>query len=136
MDKSTAEEFQRKGLPVWLLGVWSAMPVKARIVKICDDESSGMYAEVDFICDRKLVNSGNQDVCIGDMFASKEDLIAAMFEDMLKKTVEIEAAIQTKDDCIQFMFMHTVSCAGEYTDWTARRAIQKIAKERWDLDLM
>lgn len=59
-----------------------------------------MYAEVDFICDRKPVNSGNQDVCIGDMFASKEDLIAAMFEDMLKKTGEIEAAIQTKDDCI------------------------------------
>lgn len=29
MDKSTAEEFQRKGLSVWLLGVWSAMPVKA-----------------------------------------------------------------------------------------------------------
>lgn len=128
MDKNTAEEFQRENRPSWFLGLWSVMLVEARIVRICGDGSAGWHAEVDF-------SFGTAYVCLDDIFESKDCLIAAMYEDIQKKTAEIEAVIQTKDDCIRFMFSHPVSSAAEYTDRTARRAIQKIARKRWNLEL-
>lgn len=136
MDKGTVEKFQNENRPVWFLGIWSAMPIEGKIAGICEDDSTGGgYAKVNFVRDDECRAFGSADVCIDDIFESKDSLVAAMFEDMQKKTAEIEAAIQTKDDCIQFMFSHTVSGAAEYTDWTARRAIQKIAKKRWGLEL-
>ena len=78
---------------------------------------------------------GSHSVHFDDLYPSKGDLLKAMFDEAMKKTAEIKASIQSKDDCIRYMFNHTISCAEEYTDWTARRAIQQIAKERWGLDL-
>lgn len=134
MEKSTAEKFKRENRPVWVLGIWSAMPVKARIVKICGDGSAGEYAKVAFIRDGESEASGSEDVCIGDMYESKEDMIRAMYETVHQKTAEIKASVQTKEDCIRFLFQHNVSGAEE-PDWTARRAIQEIARERWGMDL-
>lgn len=134
MDKSTAEKFQIENRPVWFLGPRTAMPIKGRIVKICMDESDGEYAKVDYIYDDSVV-FGSEKVRFDCLHESKDDFVAAACKAILDRTAEIKAAVQTKDDCIRFMFLHTVSCAGEYTDWVARRAIQKIAKRRWGLDL-
>lgn len=98
MDKNTAEEFQRENRPAWFLGLWSAMPVEARIVRICGDGSAGWHAEVDF-------SFGTAYVCLDDIFESKDCLIAAMYEDIQKKTAEIEAVIQTKDDLTADFFI-------------------------------
>lgn len=135
MDKSTVEKFQREDRPVWFLGRWSEMPVKAKISRICNDERAGEYAKVDCIHDDVCHAVGSRGVYFDDLYSSKEDLMKAMFDEAMRKTAEIKASIQTKDDCIRFMFSHTVSCAEEYTDWTARRAVQQIAKERWGLEL-
>lgn len=131
LDRSTAEKYRMDNRPVWILGMRTAMPLKVRIHRICEDD----HAIVDFINDGENGAFRTKDACIDDMYESKEDLIAAMFEDIQKKTAEIKAAIQTKDDCIRFMFSHSVSGCAEFTDWTARRAIQKIAMERWGLEL-
>lgn len=135
MDKKTVQQFIKEDRPVWFLGTWSVMPIKARITKLCSDERAGDYAEVDYIHDDECDACGSSGVLFDDLYPSKEDLIAAMYKASQEKIAEIKASIRTKEDCIAFMFHHTVSCAEEYTDWTARKAIQEIAKERWNLDL-
>lgn len=135
MDKSTVEKFQKENRPVWVLGRHTAMPIKARIVKICEDDSTGEYAKLEYICDDECAVLKSADVSYESIYESKDDLVADLCKEALKETAEIKAAVQTKDDCIRFMFNHTVSYAGEYTNLIARRAIQNIAKERWNLDL-
>lgn len=134
MDKCTVEKFQNEKRPVWFLGPCTAMPLKGRIVKICGDDSTGEYAKIDYIYDDSVV-FGSDKVRLDYLYESKDDIVAATCKAVLDKTAEIKAAIQTKDDCIRFMFSHTVADTVEYTDWVARRAIQKIAKKRWGLDL-
>lgn len=134
MDKDTAEKFKEDGRPVWFYGRRTYMPIKARIVKLCEDSSSGEYAKVDYIYDDTAVY-GSEKVPLGFLHESKEELTAYVHKAVLEEIAEVKAAVQTKDDCIQFMFLHTVSCVGEYTDWTARYAIQQIAKNKWGLDL-
>lgn len=135
MDKSTVEKFKKEERPVWFLGRRTAMPIKSKIVSICDDDSTGEYAKLEYICDDECVVLKSADVSFGGMYESKEDLVADLCKEALKETAEIKSAVQTKDDCIRFMFNHTVSCAGEYTNLIARRAIQNIAKKRWGIDL-
>ena len=134
MDKDTAEKFKEDGRPVWFYGRRTYMPIKARIVKLCEDSSGGEYAKVDYIYDDTAVY-GSEKVPLGFLHESKEELTAYVHKAVLEEIAEVKAAVQTKDDCIQFMFLHTVSCAGEYTDWTARYAVQQIAKNKWGLDL-
>ena len=134
MDKDTAEKFKEDGRPVWFYGRRTYMPIKARIVKLCEDSSSGEYAKVDYIYDDTAVY-GSEKVPLGFLHESKEELTAYVHKAVLEEIAEVKAAVQTKDDCIQFMFLYTVSCAGEYTDWTARYAVQQIAKNKWGLDL-
>lgn len=134
MDKSTVEKFQKENCPVWFFGRRTHMPIKARIVKICGDSSKGEYAKVDYIYD-DTAGFGSEKVPFDFLYESKEELIAGICNEILEEREEIKAAVQTKDDCIRFMFLHTVSCAGEYTDWTARCTIQQIAKNKWGLDL-
>ena len=134
MDKSTVEKFQNENRPVRFLGPRTAMPIKGRIVKICKDNSIGEYAKIDYIYDDSVV-FGSDEVRFEYLYESKDDLVAASCRAVLDRTAEIKAAVQTKDDCIRFMFSHAVADTAEYTDWVARHAIQKIAKKRWGLDL-
>ena len=133
MDKSTVKKFQRENRPVWFFGRRTYMPIKARIVKICED-SSREYAKVDYIYD-DTSGCGSDKIPLDFLYESREELIAGICNEILEEREEIKAAVQTKDDCIRFMFLHTVSCAGEHTDWTARCTIQKIAKNKWGIDL-
>lgn len=134
MDKGIVEKFQKENRPVWFLGPRTVMPVTGRIVKICEDDIIGEYEKIDYIYDDSVF-FGSEVVRFDCLYESKDDLVAAACKAILDRTAEIKAAVQTKDDCIRFMFLHTVSCAGEYTDWVALHAIQKIAKKRWGLDL-
>lgn len=135
MEKGTVEKFKEDGRPVWFLGRRTSMPIKARIVKICEDDSVGEYAKLEYICDDECVVLKSADVSFGGMYESKDDLVADLCKEALEETAEIKSAVQSKDDCIRFMFNHTVSYAGEYTNLIARRAIQNIAKKRWGIDL-
>lgn len=134
MDKCTVEKFQNENRPVWVLGAWSAMPVKARIVRISDDSRAGGCAEVEYIYDGECCTNGSRSVHFDFIYESKEDMIKRMYETVQQKAAEIRASIQTKEDCIRFLFQHNVSCTEE-TDWTARRAVQEIARERWGMEL-
>ena len=135
MDKGTVEKFQKEERPVWFLGRRTAMPIKSKIVSICDDDSAGEYAKLEYICDDECAVLKSADVSYESIYESKDDLVADLCKEALKETAEIKSAVQTKDDCIRFMFNHTVSCAGEYTDLVARRTIQNIARKRWGIDL-
>ena len=150
MDKSTVEKFKKEERPVWFLGRRTAMPIKSKIVSICDDDSAGEYAKLEYICDDDSAGEyakleyicddecavlKSADVSYESIYESKDDLVADLCKEALKEAAEIKAAVQTKDDCIRFMFSHTVSCAGEYTDLVARRTIQNIARKRWGIDL-
>lgn len=135
MEKSTVEKFKEDGRPVWFLGRRTAMPIKSKIVSICDDDSTGEYAKLEYICDDECAVLKSADVSYESIYESKDDLVADLCKEALKEAAEIKAAVQTKDDCIRFMFSHTVSCAGEYTDLVARRTIQNIARKRWGIDL-
>lgn len=126
MDKNTAEKFQKENRPVWFVGRRTAMPLKARIVKICEDDRAGEY-----VCDDEYAVFKTDNVHFDCLYESKEDLIADICKEALKETAEIKAAVQTKDDCIRFLFSHNLSCAGRYTDWVARRAVQNIARKKW-----
>lgn len=135
MEKGTVEKFKEDGRPVWFLGRRTAMPIKSKIVSICDDDSTGKYAKLEYICDDECAVLKSADVSYESIYESKDDLVADLCKEALKEAAEIKAAVQTKDDCIRFMFSHTVSCAGEYTDLVARRTIQNIARKRWGIDL-
>lgn len=134
MNKDTIEKFQSENRPVWVLGMWSAMPLKARIVRISEDSQAGGCAEVEYIYDGKYGTNGFRSVLFDYIYESKEDMIKAMYETVQQKGSEIRASIHTKEDCIRFLFQHNVSCTEE-TDWTARRAVQEIARERWGMEL-
>lgn len=129
MEKSTAEKFQKENRSVWTIGIWTALPIEASIVSICEDDQKGIYATVDYIPDSEYGNHAFREVPLEDLYPSKEYMLKAMFEEMQAKKAEIKASIRTKDDCIRFMF-HQM-----YTDSVSRRAIQKIAKERWGMEL-
>lgn len=43
--------------------------------------------------------------------------------------------IKSVSDLVYFMYFHCVSCAEEYTDWQAREAVKRKAKELLNLSL-
>lgn len=135
MERETAEKFKSENCPVWFMGIWTALPIEAKIAEICEDEQNRAYAKLDYIPDKEYGNHALREILLEDLFPSKEYMYKAMFEHTQAKIAEIRASIQTKDDCIRFIFNNNVSNDGIYTDWIARRAIKEIAKERWGLEL-
>ena len=75
MDKNSVEKFQGEGHPVWFLGSWSDMPVKAKVIKICRDERAGEYAEVDCIHDDECYAFGSHSVHFDNLYPSKTTLL-------------------------------------------------------------
>lgn len=135
MDKSTVEKYQKEDRPVWIMGIWTALPIEAKIVRLCEEDQAGIYAKIDYIPDKEYGNHAFRDVLLDDIYPSKEDIFKSMYDEMQRMKAEIRASIQTKDDCIRFLFHHPVSCTGIQTDGIERRVIREIAKERWSLDL-
>lgn len=135
MDKSTVEKYQIEDRPVWIMGIWTALPMEAKIVRLCEEDQAGIYAKIDYIPDKEYGNHAFRDVLLDDIYPSKEDIFKAMYDEMQRMKAEIRASIQTKDDCIRFLFHHPVSCTGIQIDGIERRVIREIAKERWNLDL-
>lgn len=135
MEKSTVERFKSENRSVWFMGVYTALPVEAKIKEICEDDQKGVYAKVDYIPDKEYGNHAFREILLEDLFPSKEYMYKAMYEHAQERTAEIRASIKSKDDCIRFMFNCNVSGDGIYTDWISRRAIKEIAKERWGLEL-
>lgn len=135
MDKSTVEKYQKEDRPVWIMGIWTALPIEAKIVKLCENDRAGIYAKIDYIPDKEYGNHAFRDVLLDDIYPSKEDIFKSMYDEMRRMKAEIRASIQTKDDCIRFLFHHPASCTGICTDGIDRRVIREIAKERWNLDL-
>ena len=134
MDKVTAMKFKDSGQPVWFLGIWSDLPAKARISEI-KTETNIEYAHVNCFHDEECSAIGPQDVRLERLYPSKEALLTAMAEKDQQYIAEIKAGIQTMEDCIRYLYDHHVARGTEYTDWTARRAIQELALERWGLEL-
>ena len=115
MKRDTAEKFKSENHPVWIMGIWTALPIEASIVGICEDDQKGTYAKVDYIQSEECNNHASYDVLLDNLYPSKEDMLKAMYDDIQAKTAEIKAAIQTKDDCIRFMFTVLVNkCVGRY----------------------
>lgn len=134
MDKKTAKEFKVSGQPVWFLGIWSDLPTKARIMEI-RAENGIKYAHVHCIHDEECSAIGPQDIQLERLYHSKISLLAAMAEKERQYMAEIKAGIQTMEDCIRYLYDHHVATGTEYTDWSARKAIQELARERWGLEL-
>lgn len=134
MDKTTAIRFKDSGHPVWFLGVWSDLPTKARIMEI-KAENGIEYAHVNCIYDEECCAIGPQDIQFERLYPSKEGLLTAMAEKERQYVAEIKAVIQTMEDCIRYLYDHHVARGTEYTDWSARKAIQELARERWGLEL-
>ena len=134
MDKKTAKEFKVSGQPVWFLGIWSDLPVKARITDI-KAENGIEYAHVHCIHDEECSAIGPQDIQLERLYHSKISLLAAMAEKERQYMAEIKAGIQTMEDCIRYLYDHHVATGTEYTDWSARKAIQELCRERWGLEL-
>lgn len=123
------------GRPVWFVGYWSDMIKRARVTDI-KMEKDVEYAvlngfggpdPVDFI--------GTQGCESEKLFPTKEALCDHRKKEEQARINEIKSQIQTKDDLIAFMFDANVSCCEEYTDWTARKAVQEIALEKWGIEL-
>lgn len=68
MDKSTVEKFKKEERPVWFLGRRTAMPIKSKIVSICDDDSAGEYAKLEYICDDECAVLKSADVSYESMY--------------------------------------------------------------------
>ncbi len=134
MDKATAVKFKDSGRPVWFLGIWSDLPTKARIMEI-KAENGIEYAHVNCVHDEEYSAIGPQDIQFERLYPSKEALLTAMAEKERQYVAEIKAGIQTMEDCIRYLYDHHVARGTEYTDWSARKAIQDLARERWGLEL-
>lgn len=134
MDKQAAIGFKNSGHPVWFWGVWSDLPVKARIIEV-KAENGVEYAHVDCICDEESYTIGSQDVIFEKLFPSREALLQSVAQEERARIAEIKAEIRTMEDCIMYLYDHHIARGTEYTDWTARKAIQELARERWGLEL-
>lgn len=134
MDRKMAEKFQKSGHPVWFWGVWSDLPTKARITEIKEENGIG-YAHVNCIRDGESYAVGSQGVIFENLFPSREALLQSVAQEEQARVAEIKEGIQTKEDCIIYLYDHHIARGTEYTDWTARKAIQELARERWGLEL-
>lgn len=134
MDKATAIKFKDSGHPVWFLGIWSDLPTKARITEVKTETNIG-YAHVHCIHDEECSAIGPQDVQLERLYHSKDALLTAMAEKERQYIAEIKSGIQTMEDCIRYLYDHHVARGTEYTDWSARKAVQELARERWGLEL-
>ena len=87
------------------------------------------------IHDEECYAIGTQDVQLERLYPSKEALLTSMAEKERQYVAEIKAGIQTMEDCIRSLYDHHVARGTEYTDWSARKAIQELVRERWGLEL-
>ena len=87
------------------------------------------------IHDEECYAIGPQDVQLERLYPSKEALLTAMAEKERQYVAEIKAGIQTMEDCIRYLYDHHVARGTEYTDWSARKAIQELVRERWGLEI-
>lgn len=82
MDKSTVEKYQKEDRPVWIMGIWTALPIEAKIVKLCENDRAGIYAKIDYIPDKEYGNHAFRDVLLDDIYPSKEDIFKSMYDEM------------------------------------------------------
>lgn len=69
------------------------------------------------------------------VFTSEEDCIKDYQLRSEKKVQEYCDSISTVEDLVKFMYCNCVACAEEYTDWQAREAVERKAKELLNLNL-
>lgn len=69
------------------------------------------------------------------VFSSKEDCVQDYQNRFEEKVQDYCKSIKSVPDLVSFMFNHCVSCAEEYTDWEAREAAYRKAKELLGIDL-
>lgn len=69
------------------------------------------------------------------VFSSKEDCVQDYQNRFEEKVQDYCKSIKSVSDLVSFMFSHCVSCAEEYTDWEAREAAYRKAKELLGIDL-
>lgn len=137
MTKSQVLANKAANLPVWYIEPWADRIVRAKVqaIKVSGDleyaELRGMGGDPDSLMD--FVGTEGRE--FEKLFPTREALEKHIADENAAREAEIREQIQTKDDMIQFMFDHTVSCCEEYTDWFARDVVRKIAKEKWGLVL-
>lgn len=70
-----------------------------------------------------------------DCYPSKNACLQAKLEKDNAEVLQIQQSIQTVEDLVRYMYNHTVSCAEEYTNWNARKAVAIRAKELLGIEL-
>lgn len=70
-----------------------------------------------------------------DAYLSKQACLDAKQRSDEAEIEAIKAKIQTVEDLVRYMYNNVVSCAEEYTNWNARKAVAIRAKELLNIDL-
>lgn len=123
------------GQKVWFLEPWGQCIHSAKITALGETEVSVRNLEKYPYADIEWDDGGNSGCLLKNLYTSREELQKELKKEEEKKIAEIKAKIKDANDLVAFMYDHCVSCAEEYTDWTARRAVKEIAKEMLGLDL-
>lgn len=72
---------------------------------------------------------------VRNIFLTREDLISANHEIFLGKVDDYCDFIENEFDLIRFCYSHPVADCGDATDWAARAAARKRAKELFDIEI-
>lgn len=123
------------GQHVWFYEMWSERPVGATIVELDTIPADKAYPKERPFANLKLDEGGSNSMLLSELFSTKEELMEDRQKKEDKRIAEIKKSIKSMADLIKFMYDHTVTPAEEYTDWTARRAVKQIAKEKFGINL-
>ncbi len=78
---------------------------------------------------------GTQNCLISNCYSTKQALLDALHNESQNNIASICNEIKTVEDLIRYMYNHTVSCAEEYTNWDARKAVSIRANELLGIQL-
>lgn len=111
------------GQVVWFQNIWSNMIENGTVVEIEDNIAT---IETEF---------GNTGKKITDIYPSKDEAIKHINRKQSDRIDKIASKITNVEQLVKFMFDNNISHCEEYTDWTARKAVIKKAKELLNLNL-
>ena len=118
------------GQKVWFLEPWGQCIHSAKITALGETEVSVRNPEKYPYADIEWDDGGNSGCLLKNLYASREELQKELKKEEEKKIAEIKAKIKDASDLVAFMYDHCVACAEEYTDWTARKAVNYSAPFR------
>lgn len=124
------------GDTVWFEEHWSGNLVSGKVINTGMTDISTRHPKPLPYAKINWDQGGTSDILFKDLYPTQEALQKALTDKENEYIAEVKSEIHDVNDLVKFMYNNTVATgAGEYTNYSARRAVREIAKEMLNLDL-